>query len=408
MHLKTVWIENRAANNHLSSMKPPTGPVSRAWFGNTVPNFQDQQMFDINFFQNAKHIKKGILNGQIGVDQVNSLFEDFEKLRNKEPYVFNIETTNYCNMRCVMCPRTSLMTRKNVWIDDGEYESVLDQITPHDTDSLDTFWKAIENDYGITADTKTEDGFYFNVVAKCLTLHGYGEPLLDKFIVDRVQKCTDRGIPTYFSCVPANINMARIEELMDAGLSVIKFSIDALDDEQAKAIRGNRNNFDHAFQQLLEVTKLRDSKKYDTKIVVTLIALGATNDDLQLQRDFMKLFNEYNVFNYVKSQDNRWYFEDDEPRENLSHYVREYCEFPWTSATVMANGEVVPCTQDYDAEMSFGNVRDKSLKEIWNGEKYQEFRRWHLTGEFPEGNKCNERCDLPKIYHRLGKSCKPR
>ena len=358
-------------------------------------------MYDIDFFEKAAPLKDKILHNRIDPNDIDYLFDEFEKLRKSEPYVFNIETTNYCNMRCIMCPRTSLMTRKNVWVDDAAYEHVLDQITPHTPDALEHFWNYIENQYNINQNTQSEDGFYFHVVARCLTLHGYGEPLLDKFIVSRVKKCAERNIPSYFSCVPANINMARIEELMEAGLSVIKFSIDALDDEQAKAIRGNKNNFDAAFEKLLEVVKLRDKKRYETKIVVTLIALGASEKDRKLQRDFMEMFDPYNVFNYVKSQDNRWYFEDDKPADNVSHYVREYCEFPWTSLTVMANGEVVPCTQDYDAEMSFGNVSEKSLKEIWNGQKYRDFRQWHLTGNFPKGNKCNERCDLPKVYNRL-------
>jgi len=364
-------------------------------------------MYDIDFFQKASSIKQGILSGAVGTDEIEQLFNDFEALRKNEPYVFNIETTNYCNMRCVMCPRTTLMTRKNSWIDGDDYKKILEQITPHGEKSLETFWKFINDKYNITAETKSEDAFYFHIVARCLTLHGYGEPLIDKFIVDRVKQCTERNIPTYFSCVPANINLPKIKTLMENGLSVIKFSIDAMDDENAKVIRGAKNNFHEAFKKFVEVVDMRDTFGFDTKIVVTLIALGTANDDLKLQNEFMELFDRYDVFNYVKSQDNRWYFEDDDELENNSHYVREYCEFPWTSLTVMANGEVVPCTQDFDAEMSFGNVKEHTLEEIWNGQKYSDFRRWHLDGEFPKGNKCNERCDLPKIYQRLKNMSEP-
>ncbi len=91
----------------------------------------------------------------------------------------------------------------------------------------------------------------------------------------------------------------------------------------------------------------------------------------------------------------------DEALQNKSHYASQYCEFPWTSLTVMSNGNIVPCTQDYDAEMIFGNIKKDSLEDIWNGEKYKEFRQWHIDGSFPKGNKCNERCDLKKIYHYL-------
>jgi radical SAM protein with 4Fe4S-binding SPASM domain len=259
----------------------------------------------------------------------------------------------------------------------------------------------VEERYGITAETPTENSFYFHVVSKCLILHGYGEPLLDKFIIDRVKECTKRNIPTYFSCVPANINIPRIKSLMENGLSVIKFSVDALDDDTQKKIRGKHNDFTKSFAKIQEVIALKEEHGFDTKVVVTMIALGTANDDLETQHRFMDIFDPMDVFNYVKSQDNRWYFERNEDLQNQSHYVSQYCEFPWTSMTVMANGEIVPCTQDYDAEMSFGNVRDKDLKEVWNSKEYHDFRRSHLTGEFPKGCKCNERCDLPKVYHRL-------
>ena len=108
------------------------------------------------------------------------------------------------------------------------------------------------------------------------------------------------------------------------------------------------------------------------------------------------------VFAYVKSQDNRWYLEDDEELQNQSHFAKQYCEYPWTSLSVMADGSVVPCTQDYDVEMVLGNVREQTLEEIWNGEKYREFRRMHITGEFPKGYKCSERCDLTLLHEFLG------
>ena len=87
--------------------------------------------------------------------------------------------------------------------------------------------------------------------------------------------------------------------------------------------------------------------------------------------------------------------------ENNSHYLNQYCEFPWTSLTVMADGSVVPCTQDYDCEMTLGNVNNESLESIWNGPKYKQFRQWHISGKFPEGFKCANRCDIPKMFQRL-------
>ena len=40
----------------------------------------------------------------------------------KDGIRFNIETTNYCNMKCVMCARTIYMKRKNIWINDENHK----------------------------------------------------------------------------------------------------------------------------------------------------------------------------------------------------------------------------------------------------------------------------------------------
>ncbi len=101
-------------------------------------------MYDIDFFEKAAPLKEKILHNRIDPNEIDYLFDEFEKLRKSEPYVFNIETTNYCNMRCIMCPRTSLMTRKNVWVDDAAYEHVLDQITPHTPDALASALSALK------------------------------------------------------------------------------------------------------------------------------------------------------------------------------------------------------------------------------------------------------------------------
>ena len=84
-------------------------------------------MYGIEFFMNGVELKERILTGEIGPQDTEQIIDDLDALRDKKPHVFNVETTNYCNMTCVMCPRTTLMTRKNEWIDNEVFEKVLDQ-----------------------------------------------------------------------------------------------------------------------------------------------------------------------------------------------------------------------------------------------------------------------------------------
>ncbi|SVC04317.1 uncharacterized protein METZ01_LOCUS257171, partial [marine metagenome] len=37
---------------------------------------------------------------------MKDVMNTFESYRSKDPIIYNIETTNACNMRCKMCPRT--------------------------------------------------------------------------------------------------------------------------------------------------------------------------------------------------------------------------------------------------------------------------------------------------------------
>ena len=358
-------------------------------------------MFDINFFQKVKPFKEKIVVGSFHPSDAEEIERELEALRGRAPKVFNVETTNYCNMTCVMCPRTDLMTRKNIWIDDDVFLKVVDQIRPHSAEDLDRFWNFVETEYSSYGDEPSENTFYFRVVSRCLILHGYGEPLLDKKIVDRVKACSERGIPTYFSCVPANLTVDRAESVMKAGLTVFKFSIDALDDEWQKKIRGKQNNFEASYRTILDIIDLKKNKGYDTLLVPCMIALSDAAVAHEMHNRFMDFWRGKDVFAYIKSQDNRWLFDECESMVNRSHYDTQYCEFPWTSVTVMADGMVVPCTQDYDTEMVLGDVNKKALEEIWNDKPLEQLRRMHITGQFPPGHKCHERCDQKKLYQYL-------
>ena len=54
-------------------------------------------MFDINFYMQSYALIKEIDNGK--EFSKLELYNYFEKIRSKDPIVYNIETTNACNMR---------------------------------------------------------------------------------------------------------------------------------------------------------------------------------------------------------------------------------------------------------------------------------------------------------------------
>ena len=50
------------------------------------------------------------------------------------------------------------------------------------------------------------------------------------------------------------------------------------------------------------------------------------------------------------------------------------CWKMWHSCVMTWDGDIVPCCFDKDAKYVMGNIHQRSFKEIWNGDSYQEFR----------------------------------
>ncbi|MEI7024450.1 radical SAM protein [Paenibacillus sp. y28] len=61
--------------------------------------------------------------------------------------------------------------------------------------------------------------------------------------------------------------------------------------------------------------------------------------------------------------------------------MKKRCVFPWISTEVNARGEVTSCHNFYD--LTLGNVYEQSLKEIWNGQRYKEYRDYLRKNLFP-------------------------
>jgi radical SAM protein with 4Fe4S-binding SPASM domain len=58
-----------------------------------------------------------------------------------------------------------------------------------------------------------------------------------------------------------------------------------------------------------------------------------------------------------------------------------FCPYLWLSSTLFSDGTIVPCEFDYTANFPYGNITNKSFKEIWFGEKAQQFRHNFLKNK---------------------------
>jgi radical SAM protein with 4Fe4S-binding SPASM domain len=347
-------------------------------------------MIDIGFYMKIFDLKNSLLKGQ-KVER-ETLLKKLEEYRSPEPVVYNIETTNACNMRCEMCPRTTMMTRPIETMTSDLFERIIHQLRPWNDQEWKTWEDFVQLKYGISKNDVSENHFFLYVIPKVIVLHGYGDPLLDKNIPDYVASMTKQGLHSYFSCNPANINMERTIRTFENGLDYIKYSIESVDDLRHKEVRGQKSNFTESYKNILNLLDLKVQRNFKTTIVITMINL---NKSWQ-QEEFEKLkdaFKGMDAYVYLKSQDQMWY--EDNRQQTASIHWMEFCQFPWSSMTIKSNGESVECVEDFNNEIILGDAKTQTLSEIWNGEKYKKFRNDHLN--LTPGLKCTEQCDMRLI-----------
>jgi radical SAM protein with 4Fe4S-binding SPASM domain len=351
-------------------------------------------MYDIGFYMRVNELKRTLENGE-KVDK-DLLFDQLEQIRSKKPVVYNIETTNACNMTCQMCPRTTSMTRSISTMKQDLFTTIANQLEPHSPELWAEWERFCEKEYGIPSNGMGENHFFLYIIPKIIQLHGYGDPLLDKNLGKDIALLTEKGIGSYFSCNPANINIERTEEMFRNGLNYLKYSIESVDDTTHKIIRGDQSNFTESYKKIQELLKIKEQKNYKTTIIITMIDLNRKDQQAEFAK-LKKAFEGLDVYIYLKSEDQQWYRKDAHGTNSV--HWSEFCKHPWMSMTIKSNGEAAMCMEDFNNEIILGDATKQTLEEIWNGDKYRQFRLDHIN--LKNGFKCNEQCDMKLVGQYL-------
>ena len=67
------------------------------------------------------------------------------------------------------------------------------------------------------------------------------------------------------------------------------------------------------------------------------------------------------------------------PTENVyemdENSITDPCSDLWRRMFIWWDGKVNPCEIDFFSKLEVGNVRNKSLSEVWNSELYKKYRK---------------------------------
>ncbi len=274
--------------------------------------------------------------------------------------IFNIELTNHCPMKCVMCPRTHYMTREQGFMDIVIFKKIIDELA------------------------EKNSSFYHNRV---VWLHHFGESLLHPQFETCINYAADKGIYTGLSINPMMLNEKTASSLISSGLHILYISLDGHNDESFYKIRGINNMYELSRLKTINFLRLKKESISDLKIIFSMIDFPLNDESVAVVKEDWESYKEIDGFllkNYTT-------WDGDIPEihsiapEALKSKVNDSatvsCSLPWSNMTVAWDGDVVPCCFDYNKKLVLGNVRSDTLSNIWNDVPMQNLRYEFITNK---------------------------
>jgi MoaA/NifB/PqqE/SkfB family radical SAM enzyme len=315
-----------------------------------------------------------------------------------DPVCLYLEVSNECNLACKTCPITYGKVEEPASLSVEQVKYLVSQFT----------------------------------TVKRVVLHGVGEPLLNRELPKIILWLKEKGIYVLFNSNGTLINQRWREALVNSGLDEIRLSLDAATPETFARVRG-KPLFDVIIRNIKGLTALKAERGSLTpRVSLWLTGLRETLNELS---DFIRLAHalgieqvylqrlvyweknsddqmarpEQSLFNSLEDEEEVLIRSAEElarslgisfeasgattPSASLLGNAQEQpwsaCMRPWTLMYISARGSAFPCciapfsTADLN-HLSLGNVFTQDLAAVWNGERYQNFRRQLLSAEPPE------------------------
>jgi radical SAM protein with 4Fe4S-binding SPASM domain len=204
-----------------------------------------------------------------------------------------------------------------------------------------------------------------------------GEPFLNKHAYEMIRYAKDAGIPFVETCT--NGDFVNPERIVECGLDKVSFQIGGVTQETHEVYRV-RGRLHRVMRNLAETIRLRNERRSRLRIEVGFIRMKHNEHEAAGFRDAMLALGADDgivIDACVRTIEQGHQFL---PRDRALWLLRpkvlpdNTCPWIYYSLAIHVNGDVVPCCRDPRGTEVMGNIFRQGLADIWNGDKYREFR----------------------------------
>jgi MoaA/NifB/PqqE/SkfB family radical SAM enzyme len=362
MHARLVLC-NRLYNQKFRRIRTARQP---RWWSERVGEFMTSSkarpVIPIKAEPNGRYSTANLLSDGSVCASEDELREAFAILAGERPITrllhpeVRYEVTDHCNATCIMCPRDKHAdAREHGIMDQAQYEASIDEVVA--------------------------------LGAKKVVLTGFGEPLLDRRLENKIAYAKARGLSTYFITNASALTPARSQRLIAAGLDEMRVSFYGMRKETYNAVMQGLD-FERTKAKVIEFLRLRDEMGAKTRVQMSYLELPENRCDTQAFREFWEpkvdALEIWKPHNFGDGRDYRTRL-DDSHKSSCGRPENGPLQIQW-------NGEVIPCCYDYNNRIVLGNAFEQPILEILNGEKYRLLRYAHRVKKFRMFPYCDQ-CD---------------
>lgn len=317
---------------------------------------KENVIIDVN--SNFHHIAgENILSPQSSV-----LFKEYRKKWREWPETFyvgefplfiDMEVTNNCIYKCTFCATSYFGQEiKRGFVEEAIVKRVIDE--------------------------GAEKGLYG------IKFNDRGEPLMHKQLFEFVSYAKKKGlIDVYFNTNGYLMNEEICRKIIDTGLDRISISVEGMNSEQYEKYRIG-GDFGTVLNNIHILLNLRNKLNSPSpRIRIQIVLLDEIKTQIEEYRQFWSGFaDEVCFLDYKEEARNELrYIHDD---------IKWACHQLWQRMVIWWDGTILPCNEDDRGVLSLGNIRDRSIEDVWNGSYLKLLREKHQLGLSCSVSPCNK------------------
>lgn len=281
------------------------------------------------------------------------------------PYFINLEPTGFCNLNCTVCSYNH--DRGKGYVDMDLARHIIDDAASFGVSQVRFFLA--------------------------------GEPLFHPHLDKMIASARRKGMLTQVHTNATILDEKHSVELLDCGLDSISFSFDGENAEDYEAIRVGAD-FGKTLENILHFLRMKKERGLRNPFVFFQVIKPYRPDSPftpTISDEFKKRFTGLPIDNFRVLYPFSW------PGQETQDFVRPTgkkvypCPVLWQSLSVGWDGKILGCCGDLNGIVTLGDVREQSLREIWNGEEIVWMRQQHVLKKYRDIPLCRD-CDV--VYVR--------